>query len=146
MQTKPDATEDDKVVERLLLLEKYNYISYSLTDLVELCEDISPFQLKRIGQLIQKLSALENPEQILQEFLMTAPAKSARLLIAISKSKGINYDEEIDSETLEKALPKIRNFNELLKSSGFPDELVSAFSDFAENMETKSSKSNTFSF
>ncbi|MCE0721725.1 hypothetical protein [Legionella resiliens] len=144
-QTKPDATEDDKVVERLLLLEKYNYFSYSLTDLVELCEYLSPIQLKRIGQLIQKLSAPENPEQTLQEFLMTSPPKSAQLLMAISKSKEINYDEEIDSETLEKALPNIQKLNELFKSSGFPDELVSAFSDFAENMETKSSKSNSFS-
>lgn len=36
-----------------------------------------------------------------------------------------------------KILPNIQKLNELFKSSGLPDEFVSAFSDFAENMETK---------
>lgn len=36
-----------------------------------------------------------------------------------------------------KILPNIQKLNELFKSSGLPDEFVSAFSDFAENMEIK---------
>lgn len=140
-EMRPEITEDDKIIERLLLLEKYNSLTYSSTDLIQKSKSIGTFQLKRTRLAFEKLNDLadskKDPDVVLHNFLMAAPSNVAQLLIAISKTKEVNCDIEIDSELLAQALPTIQKINEMLKSSGFPDELVNAFSHFTENIETK---------
>lgn len=140
-EVRPEITEDDKIIARLLLLEKYSSLTYSPIDLIQIGKSIGYHQLKKTRLTLEKLNDLtggkKESDVVLHNFLMVAPSNVAQLLIAISKNKEVNCDLEIDSELLAQALPTIQKINEMIRNAGFPDGLVNAFSHFAENIETK---------
>lgn len=143
-----EPSEEDTIIERLLQLEKFNSMTYSFTELIALSRGISNYQLKKVGKIIELLkNSTDNPQDkeiILHDFLMVAPPKIAQLLVAVSKSIAVDYDEEIDLEILQKTVPEIQKLDEILKTSDLPDPLIKAFSQFTDSVQTK--YPNTLSF
>lgn len=135
---------DDVVVDKLLKFEKFNTWSYSLMDLIHLCESISTYQLKKMEKIIAQIKnpADDAPDQevILQDFLMEIQPKIAQLFIAVLKDNLVDKDKEIDPDLLTKALTKIQNINELLKASDLPGPLREHFEQFTKDIESKADR------
>lgn len=139
-------SDKDKMIEHLLCVEKYKSINYSLTDLMNLSKNLTSFQLRKINKLMQNwqdpMNDMHDSDKMLQDFLMNVTPKIAQLLMAVTKNKEIDYDAETDAALIKDRLPAIQQLNTMLKQSGLPEHILTAFEEFTENMETKSAQLN----
>ncbi|WP_454782218.1 M91 family zinc metallopeptidase [Legionella sp. WA2022007384] len=142
VDTEEDLSQEDQIIGRVLQLEQFNYLTYSLANLMDLSK-ITSYTLKRMEKIVEQLKNPtdgSNDEDTLHDLLMNVPPKIAQLLIAVARSKELDSDEEIDTKTLNEILPNLQRINEMLKSLDVPKDFLIAFNEFAQNMETKSTK------
>ncbi|MCW8387661.1 hypothetical protein OQJ15_15235 [Fluoribacter dumoffii] len=137
-----DISKDDLALEKLLQCEKYKLMHYSFTDIISMCQFISPLQLRRMERVIKSVSRekMENEERDLEQVLAIIPPKIAQLFVAVT-TRGIAADEKIDSEELEAILPSIKRMEELLKESGLSHRNLKVFSNFIEAIEQSATHS-----
>ncbi|MCW8445490.1 hypothetical protein OQJ05_15705 [Fluoribacter gormanii] len=141
-ETIDELSEEDQIVERVLQLEKFNYLTYSLTNLINLSKFPS-YHLKRTEKIVEHLknpTAGSSDEETLHALLMLAPPKIAQLLIAITNTNDLDSEEEINATVLNEILPNLQRMGDLIKSLDLPEQFLNSFSKFTEHIEARATK------
>ncbi|PWY53982.1 hypothetical protein DGG96_19450 [Legionella qingyii] len=141
-ETAEEFSEEDKIVERVLKIEQFNYLNYSLTNLINLSK-IPSYQFKKIENIVEQLKNPRegsNDEDTLQTLLMLVPSKIAQLFIAIRNSNDLDSGEEIDATVLNEILPNLQRIDKMLISLDLPEHFQNSFSKFTEHIEARATK------